>query len=94
MSRQRKKNFWPQAAGLSDASVGAQTTTLFSDGNIVLGDTVIVTPANAAAAVLEGDALGVFAAVTATGVVTITHVAAAGGELWHVVVIPQGMSVL
>ncbi len=90
MSRVRIKKFLPCAAGLSVASVVTETTTLFSDGEIVALDTAIVTPANAAAAVLEGDALGVFAVCT-LGVCTITHVAAAGGELWHVVIIPQGM---
>lgn len=90
-ARIRRKLFWPQAAGTSDVSIAVATTTLFSDGNIVLGDTVLLTPLNAAAAALEGGATGVFAAVTAAGVVTITHAAAAGGELWHVVVIPQGM---
>ena len=88
--RVRKKAFWPQAAGLSATSVVSETTTLFSDGDIVASDTAIVTPANAAAAALEGGATGVFAVCTA-GVCTITHVAAAGGEIWHVVIIPQGM---
>jgi hypothetical protein len=90
MLRVRKKAFWPQAAGLSAASVNGQTTTLFSDGDIVASDTPIVTPSNAAAAALEGGATGVYAVCTA-GVCTITHVAAAGGEIWHVVIIPKGM---
>jgi len=86
----RVKKFWPVAAGTSAASVGTETTTLFSDTNIVAGDIALVTPKNAAAAVLEGDAVGVYAVCTA-GVCTITHVAAAGGELWHVVIVPVGM---
>ena len=90
MLRVRQKAFWPQAAGLSATSINGQTTTLFSDGNIVALDTPIITPSNAAAAALEGGATGVYAVCTA-GVCTITHVAAAGGEIWHVVIIPQGM---
>ena len=86
----RVKKFWPVAAGLSAPSVAVATTTLFLSGEIVAGDTVVVTPANAAAAALEGGATGVFALAT-LGTVTITHAAAAGGELWHVVVIPQGL---
>lgn len=89
-ARIRNKQFWPQAAGDSATSVVSETTTLFSNGKIVAGDTPIITPKNAAAAALEGDATGVFAVCTA-GVCTITHVAAAGGEIWHVVIIPQGM---
>lgn len=88
--RSRKKAFWPQAAGLSAVSVVTETTTLFSDGDIVALDTPIITPANAAAAALEGGVTGVFAVCTA-GVCTITHAAAAGGEQWHVVIVPQGM---
>lgn len=94
MSRQRRKNFWPQAAGLSAVTVITEVTTVFLSGFALLGDTVLLTPANAAAAALEGNATGVFATVTADGTVTITHAAAAGGEQWHVVVIPQGMSEL
>jgi hypothetical protein len=94
MSRQRRKNYWPQAAGLSAVSVVTQVTTAFVSPFALVGDTVLLTPNNAAAAALEGNAAGVFATVTADGTVTITHAAAAGGELWHVVVIPQGMSEL
>jgi len=90
----RIKAFWPVAAGLSAASVAVEVTTVFTDGYVLLGDTVLLTPANAAAAALEGGATGVFGSVTADGTVTITHAAAAGGELWHVVVVPQGMSEL
>lgn len=88
--RTRIKKFFPVAAGLSAVSIVTETDTLFSDGEIVALDTAIVTPANAAAAALEGGATGVFAVCTA-GVCTITHAAAAGGELWHVVIVPQGM---
>lgn len=91
MSRIRVKAFGPVAAGVSAASVGAETTTLFSDGRIEAGDFAYVTPANAEAAALEGHATGVFVTVTA-GVVTITHTGAAGSELWNVVVIPANMS--
>ena len=94
MSRQRRKNFWAVAAGLSAVSVVTELTTLFASPLVLLLDTVTITPANAAAAALEGGATGVFAAVTADGTVTITHAAAAGGEQWHVVVTPQGMSEL
>jgi hypothetical protein len=86
----RVKKFWPVAAGDSDTSVVTETTTLFSDGEIRADDTALITPKNAAAAALEGGATGVYAACTA-GVCTITHAAAAGGEIWHVVIIPQGM---
>ncbi len=92
MSRIRKKNFWPVAAGLSAVSVVTELTTVFTDGYIQLLDNVLLTPFNAAAAALEGGATGVFATVTADGTVTITHAAAAGGEQWHVVVVPQGFS--
>lgn len=91
MSRIRVRAFWPIAAGVSVASVATETTTLFSDARIELGDFAYLTPANAGAAALEGNATGVFMTVTA-GVVTITHVAAAGGELWHVIVVPANMS--
>lgn len=86
----RVKKFMPVAAGTSAASVAVATTTLFSDTNIEAGDIPIITPKNAAAAALEGDATGVFAVCTA-GVCTITHVAAAGGELWWVTIVPVGM---
>lgn len=89
-ARIRNKQFWPQAAGDSATAVATQTTTLFSDGKIVAGDTPLITPKNAAAAALMGNAAGLYAVATA-GVVTITHAAAAGGEIWHVVVFPQGM---
>ncbi len=91
MSRIRVRAFWPIAAGVSAASVSTETTTLFSDGRIEAGDFAVVTPANAGAAALEGNAAGVFVTVTA-GVVTITHAAAVGGELWNVVVVPANMS--
>lgn len=91
MARIRVRAFWPIAAGVSAVAVIAETTTLFSDGRIEAGDFATVTPANASAAALEGNAVGVFVTVTA-GVVTITHVAAAGGELWNVVVFPANMS--
>lgn len=94
MSRQRRKNFWIVAAGLSAVSVVTEVTTVFPSPLVLLLDTVSITPANAAAAALEGGATGVFASVTADGTVTITHAAAAGGEQWHVVVVPQGMSEL
>lgn len=90
----RVKAFWPVAAGLSAVSVITEVTTVFTDAYVLVGDTVLLTPANAAAAALEGGVTGVFATVTADGTVTITHAAAAGGELWNVVVIPQGMSEL
>lgn len=94
MSRQRRKNFWIVAAGLSAVSVVTEVTTVFPSPLVLLLDTVSITPANAAAAALEGGATGVFPSVTADGTVTITHAAAAGGEQWHVVVVPQGMSEL
>ncbi len=90
----RIKAFWPVAAGLSAVSVITELTTVFTDPQVLLLDFVLLTPANAAAAALEGGATGVFATVTADGTVTITHAAAAGGEQWHVVVVPQGMSEL
>jgi hypothetical protein len=89
-ARTRIKKYFPCAAGLSDVSVVTETDTLFSDGEIVAGDTANITPANAAAAALEGHATGVYAVCTA-GVCTITHAAAAGGEQWHVTIVPQGM---
>ena len=88
--RSRRKKFFPQAAGLSATSVVTETTTLFSDGNILASDTPIILPSNVAAAALMGNALGLFAVCT-DGVCTITHAAAAGGEIFHVVIIPQGM---
>ncbi|MCP4901245.1 MAG: hypothetical protein GY906_30110 [bacterium] len=90
MSRIRKKAFWPQAAGLTPGSTATDVVSVLSDDNIVAGDTAIVTPANIAAGALMGNALGLFAVCT-TGACTITHAAAAGGEQFHVVVIPQGM---
>lgn len=91
MSRIRVRAFWPIAVGVSAVSIVTETTTLFTDARIEAGDFAVLTPANAAAAVLEGNAVGVFATVAA-GQVTITHVAAAGGELWHVAVFPANMS--
>ena len=86
----RVKKFWPVAAGTSAVSVVTETTTLFSDTNIQAGDIPLLTPKNAAAAALEGGATGVYAVCTA-GVCTITHAAAAGGELWWVTIVPVGM---
>lgn len=93
MSRIRVRAFWPVAAGVSAASVAVETDTLFSDARIEVGDFAYATPANAGAAALEGNAIGVFVTVAA-GVVTLTHVAAAGGELWNVLVIPANFSEL
>ena len=90
----RVKKFWPIAAGVSATAVVTETTTLFSDTNIEVGDFASITPANVAAATLSGSTAGIrdapFPTVTA-GVVTITHPAAAGGEIWNVVVIPANM---
>lgn len=86
----RVKKFWPVAAGTSAVSVVTETTTLFSDTNIQAGDIAIVTPKNVEAASMEGHASGVYAVCTA-GVCTLTHAAAAGGELWWVVIVPVGM---
>lgn len=88
---QRVKAFWPIAAGISPASVTSATTTVFADTNILAGDTAFITPANSGAAALMGNAAGLFV-TAADGTVTITHAAAAGGELFNVVVIPAGMT--
>lgn len=91
MSRIRVRAFWPVAVKASAASVVVETTTLMSDARIEAGDFATATPANAGAAALEGNAIGVFLTVAA-GQVTITHAAAAGGEIWHVAVYPANMS--
>ncbi len=86
----RVKKYGPVAAGSTAASTATDVTSLYSDGEILAGDTPIVCPSNIAAGALMGNALGLFAVCT-DGVCTITHAAAAGGEIFHVTVIPQGL---
>lgn len=75
-------------AGLTPASAATDTASIFADARIVADDVPSVTPLNAAAAALMGNAAGIYATV-ADGSVTLTHAAAAGGEQFYVSVVPR-----